>query len=56
MALLTVLKWALIWAVATGAAYIVYKTAAGLVRKPNLRYYVWSVLRNLRNMYYRYHV
>jgi len=56
MSLLVILKWVLIWAIATGALYSVYKVTRALVTKPNLRYYLWRTLKDVRHMYYRYHV
>ena len=54
--MLTLLKWILLWALVTGIVFVVYKFVRALITKPNLRYYVASVLKDVKNMYYRYHV
>ena len=54
--LLEFLKWLLIWAVVTGLLYVVFKTIYTLITKPNLRAYIVHTLKDVRNMYYRYHV
>jgi len=56
MNFLMLVKWILIWAVVTGAVYVTYKVTYNLVKKPNLRYYVWKTIKDMRYMYYRYHV
>ena len=43
-------------AIVTGIVFVVYKFVRALITKPNLRYYVASVLKDVKNMYYRYHV
>jgi len=52
MGFLAILKWVVICAV----VYLVYKVTYALVTKPNLRYYAWRTLKDIKHMYYRYHV
>ena len=50
--ILTMLKWAVLIA----AAYYVFKIVRTLIREPNLRLYLVHTAKDLKNMYYRYHV
>ena len=54
--MLTLLKWLFIWFFVTAIFFVVYKFVHALITKPNLRYYAASVLKDVKNMYYRYHV
>ena len=56
MNLLMIVKWILIWAVVTGMVYVSFKVTYNLIKKPNLRYYVWKSIKDIKYMYYRYHV
>ena len=44
------------WAFIFGLVYVAYKVTHALVTKPNLRYYVAKTLKDIKYMYYRYHV
>ena len=54
--LMEVLKWIIIWTVVTGIAYIIGKSVYALITKPNLRRYIIETLKDVKHMYYRYHV
>ncbi len=56
MSFLAILKWVMIWAVVTALVYLVFRVTYALVTKPNLRYYAWRTLKDIKHMYYRYHV
>ena len=54
--LLLLLKWFVIWALVTAVVYAVAKVCYALITKPNLRAYLIHTLKDVKNMYYRYHV
>ncbi len=56
MDIIEILKWVILWAVVTGAVYIVGRSAYEVISKPNLRRYLVATLKDVKNMYYRYHV
>lgn len=43
-------------AVLAAALYYGARIARALIREPNLRFYLKHTLKDLKNMYYRYHV
>jgi len=56
MAFTVLIKWLILWAVFTATVYFLYKATYALVKKPNLRYYVIKTLKDMKYLYYRYHV
>ena len=50
--ILTVIKWAVLITM----AYYLFKIVRTLIKEPNLRLYLVHTARDLKNMYYRYHV
>ncbi len=50
--IITLLKWVIL----VTAAYYVFKIVRVLVKEPNLRLYLATTAKDLKNMYYRYHV
>jgi hypothetical protein len=50
--LTTIMKWAVLLA----AVYFLFKIVRALIREPNLRLYLVHTAKDLKNMYYRYHV
>ena len=49
---MTVLKWAILITV----GYHVFRAARTLMKEPNLRLYLVQTAKEVKNMYYRYHV
>ena len=54
--MLALIKWLFIWAIVTALVVVVYKVTHSLVTKPNLRYYAIKTIKDIKHMYYRYHV
>jgi len=50
--ILTMLKWAILIVV----AFYLFKIVRALIKEPNLRHYLVHTAKDLKNMYYRYHV
>lgn len=49
---ITLLKWVILVA----AAYYAFKIVRTLIKEPNLRLYLAKTAKEVKNMYYRYHV
>ena len=50
--IVTVFKWAILIAL----AYYLFKIVRTLIKEPNLRLYLAQTAKDVKNMYYRYHV
>jgi hypothetical protein len=50
--LVTIIKWTILIL----AAYYLFKIVRALIKEPNLRVYLVHTMKDLKNMYYRYHV
>ena len=46
------IKWLIFFVV----VYFIGKAVHTLVTTPNLRYYLWKTIKDMKYMYYRYHV
>jgi hypothetical protein len=44
------------WAILIGVAYYLFKIVRALIKEPNLRVYLVQTAKEVKNMYYRYHV
>ncbi len=53
---MTQLCWILLGVIFTAIGLVVAKIAHALITKPNLRYYLIATLKDVKHMYYRYHV
>jgi hypothetical protein len=49
---ITLLKWVIL----VVAAYYAFKIVRTLIKEPNLRLYLVKTAKEVKNMYYRYHV
>ena len=50
------LLWILLGVIITVFALVAAKVVNALITKPNLRYYLVATLKDVKHMYYRYHV
>ena len=50
--IISVLKWVIL----ITAAYYLFKIVRTLIKEPNLRLYLVHTAKEVKNMYYRYHV
>ena len=56
MDFLATLKGVMTWAVIISGGYLIGRVVYALIKKPSLRLYVWKTLKDMKHMYYRYHV
>jgi len=51
-----ILWWIIKLAILAAVLYYGFKITRALIREPNLRFYLKHTMKDLKNLYYRYHV